>query len=192
MASIRVNGQVSWQKPIGANDLLIYLLKSFIKSAQLNLRTLKKLYGMDYIHNSKRIVVYSNSIKGDKLSLAPVFDFLLFLFGDTENLLKAIEATTFTVIDDYHNVESMMVGSAAEMIFIIAHKQHNFSDNGIYQAVSHNTDERTRYTVVAERGYLDRYLIVFKERHDIKLRDFKLLLMDSIRGYMQLTTGDIL
>lgn len=80
-----------------AFPLLKYLLISFVNSNVINLRILLKLYNKEYHIRSYSLVIGSKKVMNWQAPITLIFDFLVYLFGDTKALKRAIDKAAFSV-----------------------------------------------------------------------------------------------
>lgn len=189
ISSIKLDGngyEVLWRNPLtGQRDLLEYILKCLVKSDKLNLRTLEKIYGMEYQYQPQKMSVYSTEVSSHKLPLSPTLDFLIFLFGDVTNLLNALDAVVFSTDVDHSRIEKLITNAAPELIFIACFNIHKFVHERYKNGVTDG-----QYTVKVE--YNVQFNVSFKEAHYIDLPHFKSKLKNAISAYHKLTNGDTL
>ena len=118
---------------------LVLLIGSLILADKLNLRTLKKLYCIEYDMPMYSIHFDGGRIKNWVIPIIAMFDFLSFLFRDAESAVLAMKATDFMSFHpdnathpDYRLSEDSFFNLFCEVIAILENSVNKFEPSNVF------------------------------------------------------------
>lgn len=101
---------------------LNFFIEAMVKSGALSIRTLKRLHYAHYEGHLNSIRIAGHNVNPNMLKMFGVFDFLFFIFGDADGMIRAISNTRFP----YNEYTEEL---AIELLLIADFNNHQFLEN---------------------------------------------------------------